>query len=101
MEVAGDDVMLTMSEIPLPVGPLDEGPARFTGSRRGDRVVAARLPPFGGMACPGDGRVTRQTAGTLTATITGDEIAGELTEIFGSGSDQITFGSRFRATLPE
>ena len=99
MDADGDAVTLTLSESPLPPNPFDEPPARFRGIRQGNAIVASRTGPMGGMACPQDAGITPQTGGDLTATISGNQIAGEYTEIFGTGPGQVTFVFRFQAAL--
>lgn len=101
MDTDGDAVTLTLSESPLPPGPFDDPPARYKGVREGNVIVASRIGPMGGMACPLDLAITPQVGGDLTATISGNQIAGEFRETFGTGADAVTWVSRFQATLPE
>ncbi len=44
------------------------------------------------------GEVTRQTGGDLSATLTGDAIDGDYTEVYGSGADAVTFRFHFRVS---
>jgi hypothetical protein len=53
------------------------------------------------MACPGDASITPEVGGELTATLAGNEISGQYTEVYGSGVSQVTFLFTFYASLVE
>jgi hypothetical protein len=96
----GDAVTLSLAD--GPPDPFGDGPAIFTGTRNGDAISASRGPENrGGMACPGDASITPEVGGELTATLAGNEISGQYTEVYGSGVSQVTFLFTFYASLVE
>ena len=58
-------------------------------------IGAKRVGVMGGMGCPQNSAVTPQTGGELRATISGADIAGEFTEVYGAGV--VTFGYTLQA----
>jgi hypothetical protein len=98
-ETQGTVVTVTISESPLPPRPFDDPPAVFTGTREGDSIVAVRTGGMGGMACPHDESITPQTGGSLRAVVSGSEISGEYTDVFGDGPSQVAFVFSFHASL--
>jgi len=62
-------------------------------------ITAVYQGPFGGLACPSDASVTPETRGDLTATLTSGGIAGQYTEVYGSGPDSVTFHFVIQAHL--
>jgi hypothetical protein len=98
----GDAVTLSLAEGQGPPGPFDDAPAVFAGVRSGNIVSASRTQAnLGGMSCPGDLAITPQLGGELTATLAGNAISGEYTEVYGTGIDQVTFAFSFHATVAE
>jgi hypothetical protein len=96
----GGSVTLSLFHEGPPDGnPLADPPGVFTGSRSGNEIRAVYSGPMGGMACPTDRSITPQTGGDLSATVSGDRISGEYTEIYGSAADQVTFVFRFEASF--
>jgi hypothetical protein len=93
----GQSVTLTLSE--GPVDPLGDAPAVFGGSQSGETILASRIAPNGGMACPRDSSITPLVGGDLTATLSGREISGDYTEIYGTGADRETFHFHFVAAF--
>src|SRR5262245_3804094 len=99
MDVNGDAVTLTLSETPLPPGPLDDPPATFKGTLQGNNITASQTGVMGGMSCPTDAGPTPQVGGDLKATISGNQITGQFSAIYGTGPGQVTFVFSFQATL--
>ena len=94
----GDAVTISLSE--GPADPLGDGPAIFRGTRSGDTISASRSQAnLGGLACPGDGSITPEVGGDLTATLAGNEISGQYTAIYGAGANQVTLLFGFGASL--
>jgi hypothetical protein len=71
----------------------------FAGTRHADAIRAVWTDPVNGLGCPGDSSVMRRVGGELSGTISSNEIAGEYTEVYGTGADQVTFVFRFRASF--
>jgi hypothetical protein len=96
MSSSGNLVRVSIWEGP----PEWEPAAQFDGVRDGDVVTAARnkeSPSI--LACPRDLAGTPQTGGDLTMTISGNEVTGKYSEIFGTGPDRATFNFSVQATL--
>ena len=101
MESTGESVRLTLSANgPQEVGPEGEPLSFFVGSRRGDVVEAEYKGPLSRqLICSPNGDFAREVGGMLIATISGNEISGEYTEVYGNGSRAVTFVFRFSARL--
>jgi hypothetical protein len=99
MQIDGASVTLTLAHDPPSNDPMAEGPGIFRGTINGTSISASYVGPFGGFACRGDVSITRQTGGNLTATLSGNAIAGEYTEIFGEGTAAVTNLFRFTAAF--
>jgi len=95
MASIGDVVRVDIWEGP----PEWEAPAEFDGTRRGEMVTAVRnnRSPLV-MSCPPN-MTAAQTGGDLAMTITGKEVAGTYTEVYGTDRDRMTWYFEFRGTL--
>jgi len=88
----GSSVVLTLDHH-------DDEPGTYVGTIAGGSITAVYQGPFGGLACPSDTSVTPETRGDLTATLTSGGIAGQYTEVYGSGPDSVTFHFVIQAHL--
>lgn len=82
---------------PNPSDPFYYLPDTWVGTLSGDTVSATLQAPNGGMSCPSDTSVTPETGGVMTATVSGDQISGSFTAVYGTGASQVTFSFTFHA----
>jgi hypothetical protein len=103
LQTNGSEMTLLMSETNLDnPDPMDDGPAVFKGTRSGNTITATLAPiNLGGWACPGDAGITPETAGDLKATIDGQNLSGQYSNVYGTGPNQITAIFKFQAVLPD
>ena len=100
MESTGESVRLTLSANgPPEVGPDGHPLSFFVGSPRGDVLEAEYKGPLSQLICSPNGDFAREVGGMLIATISGNEISGEYTAVYGNGSHEVTFVFRFSARL--
>lgn len=96
---SGDSVTILANEDAPPDlnDPIDYAPDTWVGTLIGDTVSASLQAPNGGMACPSDTSITPETGGVMTATVSGGQIAGNFTAVYGTGANQVTFSFSFHA----
>jgi hypothetical protein len=98
----GDELSVTLS-IALSAPPYDPqgdlGPVIYKGTRTGDSISASQSQLYAVLICSANGSTLPQMKGDLNAQVAGGEISGDIVEIYGSGSDEVTITWHFQATV--
>ncbi len=101
VEQSGDAITLLFSEDapPDPTDPFAGPPEKFVGTRTGDSITATLVEPSEAMGCPSDAAPTPETGGQLTAAVSGNQISGDFTDVFGTGAAEVKFLFHFTAAF--